>query len=93
MYDLARVIDGNAPDDAKVTVTVSLDDQWMVRYLDVEVDHASVLEHSAKADAGTRYPYRLTMDLISTTDKPATITIPIQVVDAPVDDPTTTVTP
>ena len=94
VFNLARAIDGNAAaDDAKVTVTVSLDDQWMVRYLDVDVDHASVLEHRAKVDAGTKYPYRLTIDLISTTDKPAPITIPIHVVDTPVVDPTTTVTP
>ncbi|MGZ4793100.1 MAG: hypothetical protein ACXWBO_14650, partial [Ilumatobacteraceae bacterium] len=73
--------------------TVSLDDQWIVRYLDVDVDHASVLEHRAKVDVGTKYPYRLTIDLISITDKPAPITIPIHVVDTPIDDPTTTVAP
>ncbi|MGZ4765344.1 MAG: hypothetical protein ACXV6M_06760 [Ilumatobacteraceae bacterium] len=93
VFNLARAIDGNAADDAKVTVTVSLDDQWMVRYLDVDVDHASVLEHRAKVDVGTKYPYRLTIDLISITDKPAPITIPIHVVDTPIDDPTTTVAP
>jgi hypothetical protein len=93
VFNLARAVDGNAADDAKVTVTVSLDDHWMVRYLDVDVDHASVLEHRAKADVGTKYPYRLTIDLISITDKPATITIPLDVVDQRSDDPTTTAVP
>jgi hypothetical protein len=65
----------------------------MVRYLDVDVDHASVLEHRAKADVGTKYPYRITIDLISITDKPATITIPLDVVDQRADDPSTTAVP
>lgn len=93
LFNLARAVDGNAADDAKVTATVSVDDHWVVRYLDVDVDHASVLEHRAKVDVGTKYPYRITLDLISITDKPAAITIPINVVDQQVDDSSTTVAP
>ncbi len=93
LFNLARAVDGNAADDAKVTATVSVDDHWVVRYLDVDVDHASVLEHRAKVDVGTKYPYRITLDLISITDQPAAITIPINVVDQQVDDSSTTVAP
>lgn len=93
VFNLARAVDGNAAGDAKVTVTLSVDDHWMVRYLDVDVDHASVLEHRAKFDVGTKYPYRMTIDLISITSQPATITIPINTVDRHVDGSSTTVAP
>jgi hypothetical protein len=93
LFDLVRMMDGNAADDAGVTVTISLDDQWMVRYLDVDVDHASVLAHRAKLDVGTKYPYRFTLDVTSITQKPPAIVIPTKVVDAPVTTPSTTVSP
>jgi hypothetical protein len=93
LFDLVRKMDGNAADDAGVTVTISLDDQWMVRYLDVDVDHASVLAHRAKLDVGTKYPYRFTLDVTSITQKPPAIVIPTKVVDAPVTTPSTTVSP
>lgn len=89
LFDLVKIVDGNAADDADVKVTVSLDEQWMVRYLDVEVDHDSVLDHRARLDAGVPYPYRFTVDLISVTDTPASLAIPTNVVDAPVDESTT----
>ena len=81
LFELFRVVDGNAAADATVNVTVSLDDQWVVRYLDVNVDYHSVIEHRAKKDVGTHYPYRLTMDVIKVTDKPETVHIPIDVID------------
>jgi hypothetical protein len=93
LFNLARAADGNAADDAKVAVTVSVDDHWLIRYLDVDVDHAAVLEHRAKADVGTKYAYRFTIDLISITDKPAAITIPINAVDQRTDNSSTTVAP
>src|ERR1700741_621949 len=43
VFELARRVDGNAADDAEVTITVSLDSKWVVRYLDVNVDYHSVL--------------------------------------------------
>ena len=38
-------MDGNADAEADGQRHVSLDDQWMVRYLDVDVDFQSVLDH------------------------------------------------
>ena len=96
LFDLVRMMDGNAADDADVTVTVSFDDHWMVSYLDVELDHQSVLDHRAKLDVGKRYPYRYTVDLISITATPARIVIPTNIVDATTTTaaaPTTTVVP
>lgn len=80
LFDLMRGVDGNAADDAKVTVTISLDAQWMVRYLDVDVDYVSVLEHRAEKDLGVHYPYRYTIDVISTATAPA-VGLPTKVVD------------
>jgi hypothetical protein len=90
LFDLVQMMDGNAADDATVTVTVSMDDQWMVRYLDVEVDHQSVLDHRAKLDPEGFYPYRFTVDLVSVTDTPVSISAPANAVDEPVAESTTT---
>ena len=92
LFDQVRLFDGNAADDATVTVTVSFDDQWLVRYLDVELDHDAVLDHRAKLDPGTQYPYRFTMDLAAITDTPAAIVIPVNAVDAAVAEAATTTT-
>jgi hypothetical protein len=92
LFDLVQIMDGNAADDAKVTVTVSMDDQWVVRYLDVEVDHQSVVDHRAKLDPGASYPYRFTVDLISVKDEPTSISAPANVIDEPADESTTTTT-
>jgi len=89
LFDLVHQLDGNAAPDASVTVTVSLDDTWMVRYLDVDVDYDSVLEHRATKDVGVRYPYRYTFDIVSTATAP-TITLPVNVVD---ETTTTTIAP
>ena len=89
LFELFRVVDGNAAGDAKVNVTVSLDDQWVVRYLDVDVDFHSVLEHRAKSDVGAQYPYRYTMDVIKITDKPDAVDVPTNTVN----ETTTTTTP
>ena len=89
LFDLVKIVDGNAADDAKVKVTVSFDEQWMVRYLDVDVDHDSVLDHRAGLDPGIPYPYRFTVDLISVTDTPESLSVPTNVVDAPVEESTT----
>jgi hypothetical protein len=85
LFELFRVVDGNAADDATVNVTVSLDGQWVVRYLDIDVDYHSVLEHRSKKDVGVLYPYRYTMDVIKITDQPETLPVPTNAVD-----PTTT---
>jgi hypothetical protein len=92
LFEMMRGVDGNAADDATVTVTISLDEQWMVRYLDVNVDYNSVLEHRAKKDIGMEYPYRYTIDVISTAVAP-TISVPAKVVDEPSAQSTTTVGP
>ena len=89
LFELFRVVDGNADPDAMVNVTISLDDQWIVRYLDVDVDYHSVLEHRAKSDVGAQYPYRYTMDVIKVTNKPDPVDIPTNTVD----ETTTTTTP
>ena len=89
LFELFRVVDGNAAGDAKVNVTVSLDDQWVVRYLDVDVDFHSVLEHRAKSDVGTEYPYRYTVDVIKISDTPGPVDVPTNTVD----ETTTTTTP
>lgn len=80
LFDMVHGLDGNAADDAKVTVTISLDAGWMVRFLDVDVDYHSVLEHRAEKDIGVQYPYRYTIDVISTAVAPQ-IALPTKVVD------------
>lgn len=93
LFDSVSVINGNAADDAKVTVTVSLDEQWLVRYLDVNLDFGAVLEHRASDNPGVQYPYRYTLEVTSITESPTAISIPTNTVVAPVDTPTTTVAP
>ena len=68
MFDMVRMMDGNAGADASVVLTVSLDDQWMVRYLDVNLDFHAVLKYKAESDADTPYPYRYTIDVVSTSE-------------------------
>lgn len=87
LYDMMRMLNGNAADDAMVTVTISLDADWMIRYLDVDLDYHAVLEHRASIDVGVHYPYRVTIDVISTAVTPQ-IALPTNVVD----DTTTTTT-
>jgi hypothetical protein len=93
LFELFSVVDGNAAADAEVNVTVSLDEQWMVRYLDVNVDFHSVLDHRSKKDVGTPYPYRYTIDVVETTDAPETVSVPVNAVDAPIETTTTLVLP
>ncbi|MDP9463635.1 MAG: hypothetical protein M3P52_03345, partial [Actinomycetota bacterium] len=93
LFESVSVIDGNAPDDARVTVTISLDEQWLVRYLDVNLDFEAVLKHRASNDPEVQYPYRYTLEITSITESPAAISIPTNTVVAPVDAPTTTVAP
>jgi len=93
LFDMMQILDGNAADDATVTVTVSLDGQWLVRYLDVNLDYQSVLEHRATLDPGNRYPYRFTIDVTSTTDAPVAIAIPSNVVDAEPQEPANAAAP
>lgn len=83
LFEFSRMLDGNAPDDADLTITVSLDRQWIVRYVDVDVDYNAVVEHRAKADSTQRFTYRVTIDLIAIKEKPDAISIPSKVVDAP----------
>ncbi len=88
LFDLMQAMDGNADDGATVTVTISVDEQWLVRYLDVNVDYQSVLDHRAKHAAESRYQYRYTYELVSTTDAPPDVALPTKFVDAPVGQPT-----
>jgi hypothetical protein len=83
LFEWARSMEGNAADDASVTVTISLDEQMLVRYLDVTLDYGAVIDHVAN-DAGT-YRYRSTFELNSTAEASAPLAIPTNVVD-----PTTT---
>jgi hypothetical protein len=82
LFDLVQEMDGNAPDDATVTVTISFDKEWMVRYLDVNLDYEAVLEYRAKHDIEGHYPYRYIVDVVSTTDSPPVVDIPANVVEA-----------
>lgn len=82
LFDLVSIVDGNAAEDATVTVTVSLDSDMLVRYLDVNVDYQSVLEFRAKQNVEESYPYRYTLEMVSADDPPATIAIPTKVVEA-----------
>jgi hypothetical protein len=90
LFDFVKFLDGNAPDDATVTVTISLDDKWLVRYLDVNLDYEAVLDHRARNDPETRYPYHFVLDVLSTTGSPAAVDVPANVVDAPPEESTTT---
>ena len=56
LFDLVKIVDGNAADDADVKVTVSFDEQWMVRYLDVEVDHTLGARSPRQARRGDSLP-------------------------------------
>ncbi len=82
LFEMVKLMDGNAAADASVTVTISLDEQWMVRYLDVNVDLQAVLEYKAERDVETPYPYRYTIDVVSITDAPPDIAVPANTVDA-----------
>ena len=75
-------MDGNAAADATVTVTISLDDEMLVRYLDINVDYRSVLQLRAKADPEGTYPYRYTLEVVSTDDTPTPVSLPTNVVQA-----------
>src|SRR5207344_3191760 len=76
LFEMVRAMDGNADPGAAVTVTVSLDAQWMVRYLDIDVDVQSVLKRKAKDDPEEPYWYRYTVDLVSVTTTPVEIAAP-----------------
>jgi hypothetical protein len=93
LFDFVQFMDGNAPDDASVVVTISFDDKWMVRYLEVNVDYEAVLEYRAKDDIEGRYPYRYIVDVISVTDAPAAVEIPVNVVDLAADESTPATAP
>jgi hypothetical protein len=91
LYDFASALDGNAADDAAVTITLSFDEQWVVRYVDVAVDFHSVIDHIAKANPAHRYPYRISVDVISTTDQPEAVVIPTITADSTIPETTTAV--
>jgi hypothetical protein len=88
LFHRMQIMDGNADDDAPVTVTISLDEQMVVRYLDVDVDYQSVIDHRARVDVENVYPYRSTFELISLTPAAPQVLVPTNVVDATA--PTTT---
>jgi hypothetical protein len=91
VFDMVQNMDGNAAADAKVAVTVSFDEQWMVRYLDVNVDVQAVLKYKAQDDVGTTYPYRYTVDVVSTSESPPALSAPTNAVDATTTTTTTTI--
>ena len=94
LFEMVKEMDGNAAPDADVTVTISLDSQWMVRYLDVDVDVQSVLKYRAHDDPEARYWYRYTVDVVSITTTPVEIAAPTNTVDPTIESTTPpTVTP
>ena len=82
LFDLVRSMDGNAAADATVTVTISLDKDMLVRYLDINVDYKSVLDFRAKKDAEGTYPYRYTIEVVSADDTPRPLAVPTNIVEA-----------
>ena len=82
LFDLVSTMDGNAGEDATVTVTVSLDTEMLVRYLDINVDYESVLESRAKQDTEGTYPYRYTIEVVSTNAASTPLALPTNVVEA-----------
>ena len=82
LFDLVSTMDGNAAPDAKVTVTVSLDSEMLVRYLDINVDYESVLESRAKKDTEGTFPYRYTIEVVSTNAAATALALPTNVVEA-----------
>jgi hypothetical protein len=92
LFDFAQILDGNAADDAPVTVTLSFDADWVVRFVEVNVDYHSVVEHSAQAHPDDRFPYRISVDVVSTSDQPKAVEIPTNTVDGGVS-PADTVVP
>ncbi len=88
LFDWARSMEGNAADDAIVTVTISLDEQMLVRYVDVSMDYLAVIDHLENVNANGTYRYRSTFELISTAGATKTLAIPTNVVA-----PTTTKAP
>jgi hypothetical protein len=81
LFQFAQIIDGNAAPDAQVTATLSFDSDWVARFVEVNVDYHSVIEHRAKVDPANRYPYRISVDLVSTSPEPEAVEIPSNVVD------------
>ena len=82
VFDLVNSMDGNATADAAVTVTISLDKDMLVRYLDINVDYQSVLEFRAKKDVEGTYPYRYTIEIVSADDTPRQLVVPNNTVEA-----------
>ncbi len=80
LFDWVRSMEGNAADDATVTVAISLDDQMLVRYLDVDLDQSAVIDKVRTGEDGT-YHYRSTFELTSIADATA-LAIPTDVVDS-----------
>ena len=80
LFHWVRSMEGNAADDATVTVAISLDDQMLVRYLDVNLDYSAVMDQVQAGDDGT-YHYRSTFELTSIADATA-LAIPADVVDS-----------
>jgi hypothetical protein len=80
LFDWVRSMEGNAADDATVTVAVSLDDQMLVRYLDVDLDYSAVIDKVQAGHDGT-YHYRSTYELTSIAGA-TTVAIPTNVVDS-----------
>jgi hypothetical protein len=82
LFDLVSTMDGNAAADATVTVTISLDTGMLVRYLDINIDYESVLESRAKKDTEGTYPYRYTIEVVSTNAAATPLALPTNVVEA-----------
>ncbi|HEY7626609.1 MAG TPA: hypothetical protein VH761_06055 [Ilumatobacteraceae bacterium] len=81
VFEMMRDLDGTAADDAPVTIAISLDEHWMVRYLDIALDYQAVLDHTTDADPDATYFYRYTIDVLSITDTPEPFALPSNVVD------------
>jgi hypothetical protein len=91
LFDRMHLMEGNAADDAPVTVTISLDEQMLIRYMDVNVDYKSVVEHRAKVATEGFHQYRSTFEVISISDTAPGVSVPGNAVDAP--PPTTSTIP
>ncbi len=70
------VLDGNAEPDSTVSLTISVDEQGVVRVVDIQLELASVIEHATAQADGSRYPYGYRVELDSLDDSAPTITVP-----------------
>ena len=72
----------NAEPSTPVTLTFSVDPDWVVRYLDLTVDPSAVLEHSEATASPATALYRIEYEVKALSMDPGDLALPTNVVDA-----------